>query len=129
MLSTLADVAWERSARPARAVLAAELRQIDAIVAGRRGDVALVADEPNAARQVFLGLRGRPSDMLVGPAQNLAAIPLADVDTLVVSGDHRIPEGWMTVFDGRSLLVLGRAAPPHLDISSGEALGSGAVSG
>lgn len=127
-LSTLVDVAWENSVRPARAALVAELRQAGAIVAQRPGGVAVIAEDRSMAHQIFLGLRGRPQSVLV-PSAELSGGRLADIDTVVAAAHQPLPPTWAQVFEGKSLKVFKRASPPHLQVSFGEALGSDAVSG
>lgn len=128
-LSTLVDTAWESSMRPARAALGAELRQADLIVAQRLGGVAVIAQDKNMAHQVFLGLRGRPQTVLIGPDAARPAGRLADADTVVAVGVRPPPNNWRPVFQGKALQVFERASPPHLHLSDGEPLGSDAGSG
>lgn len=128
-LSTLVDTAWESSMRPARATLNAELRQADLIVAQRLGGVAVIAQDKSMAHQVFLGLRGRPQTVLIGPDAARPAGRLADADTVVAVDVHPPLNNWRPVFQGEALAVFERASPPHLRVSNGEPLGSDAVSG
>ncbi len=129
VLSTLIDVTWETSVRPARAALAADLRQADRVVSQRLGGVAVIAGDQSAAQQVFLGLRGRPQTVLIGPDATRPAGRLAQVDTVVAVGVQPPINRWTPIFEGKSLKVFERASPPHLHISDGEPLGSNAVSG
>lgn len=128
-LSTLVDFAWERSIRPARAVLATELRQADLIVGQRLGGVAVITSDRNMAHQVFLGLRGRPQTVLIGPDAARPAGRLADMDTVVATGVQPPLNNWRPVFQGKALQVFERASPPHLHVRDGETLGSDAGSG
>lgn len=128
-LSTLVDTAWERSMRPARATLGAELRQADRIVAQRLGGVAVITQDTNMAHQVFLGLRGRPQAVLSGQDAARPAGRLAEADTVVAVGVHPPINNWRPVFQGKALQVFERASPPHLRVSDGETLGSDAGSG
>ncbi len=127
-LATLVDVAWDDSLRPARAALGAELRQADLIVAQRLGGVAVIAQDESMAHQVFLGLRGRPQTVLVGPDATRPAGRLADIDTVVAIGVHPPLQNWKPVLQGKALQVFERASPPHLHVSGGEPLGSDAGS-
>ena len=128
-LSTLVDVAWENSLRPARATLGAELRQADLIVAQRLGGVAVLTQDKSMAHQVFLALRGRPQTVLIGPDAARPAGRLADADTVVAVGVHPPLNNWRPVFQGKALQVFERASPPHLHARDGEPLGSDAGSG
>ena len=128
-VSTLIDFGWENAARPARAALAADLRQADKIASQRLGGVAVIAADKSAAHQLFLGLRGRPRTVLIGPDAERPAGRLADIDTVVAAGVRPPNNTWMPIFEGKSLKVFERASPPHLHISDGEPLGSSAVSG
>lgn len=127
-LSTLVDVAWENSLRPARATLGAELRQADLIVAQRLGGVAVLTQDKSMAHQVFLGLRGRPQTVLIGPDATRPAGRLADADTVVAVGVHPPLNNWRPAFQGKVLQVFERASPPQRHTSDGEPLGSDAGS-
>lgn len=129
VLSTLVDVGWETSVRPARAALAADLRQADKIVSQRLGGVAVIAGDKSTAHQIVLGLRGRPQTVLIGPDATRPAGRLAPVDTVIAVGVQPPLNRWTPIFAGKSLKVFERASPPHLHISDGEPLGSSAVSG
>ena len=129
VLSTLVDIGWESSGRPARAALAADLRQADKIAGQRLGGVAVIAGDKGTAHQLFLGLRRRPQTVLVGPDAERPAGRLADIDTVVAAGAKPPINTWRPIFEGRSLKVFERASPPHLHVTDGEPLGSSAVSG
>lgn len=129
VLSTLVDIGWESSGRPARAALAADLRQADKIAGQRLGGVAVIAGDKGTAHQLFLGLRGRPQTVLIGPDAERPAGRLADIDTVVAAGAKPPINTWRPIFEGRSLKVFERASPPHLHVTDGEPLGSSAVSG
>lgn len=129
VLSTLVDIGWESSGRPARAALAADLRQADKIAGQRLGGVAVIAGDKSTAHQLFLGLRGRPQTVLIGPDAERPAGRLADIDTVVAAGAKPPINTWRPIFEGRSLKVFERASPPHLHVTDGEPLGSSAVSG
>lgn len=129
VLSTLVDIGWESSGRPARAALAADLRQADKIAGQRLGGVAVIAGDKSTAHQLFLGLRGRPQTVLIGPDAERPAGRLADIDTVVAAGAKPPINTWRPIFEARSLKVFERASPPHLHVTDGEPLGSSAVSG
>lgn len=129
VLSTFVDIDWESSARPARAALAADLRQADKITGQRLGGVAVIAGDKGTAHHLFLGLRGRPQTVLIGPDAKRPAGRLADIDTVVAAGVQPPINTWRPIFEGQSLTVFERASPPHLHVTNGEPLGSGAVSG
>ena len=129
VLSTLVDVEWETTVRPARAALAADLRQADKIASQRLGGVAVIAGDRSTAHHLFLGLRGRPQTVLVGPDATRPTGRLAEIDTVVAADVQPPINTWRPIFQGRSLKVFERASPPHLHVSDGEPLLSGAVSG
>ncbi|WP_156405942.1 hypothetical protein [Phenylobacterium sp. Root700] len=129
VLSTAVDIAWENSIEAKRAQLSVELRTAKAIMMKRRGGVAVVVDDRSTANTLFWGLQARPEVVLASPGQALAAPRLAQADTVIVSGRHRLDGTWTPVFQGKSLKVFSRAARPHPRADSGEALGSNAGSG
>lgn len=129
VLSTLVDIGWEDAARPARAALAGDLRQADKIAGQRLGGVAVIAGDKSTAHHLFLGLRGRPQTVLIGPDARYPAGRLADIDTVVAAGVQPPINTWKPIFEGKSLKVFERASPSHLHVSDGEPLGSSAVSG
>ena len=99
------------------------------VAVGLAGLMICIAGDKGTAHQLFLGLRGRPQTVLIGPDAERPAGRLADIDTVVAAGAKPPINTWRPIFEGRSLKVFERASPPHLHVTDGEPLGSNAGSG
>lgn len=110
LLSSVFDEAWVRDITPSRQVLGLEIGGARLLARDNPGPVLAYFDDINSANSLFLRLEGRPTMKVVLPGIPVDTAQLANVETVIVQGDHPMPAtGWNVVQPGTLLKVYQRA--------------------
>ncbi len=109
LLSTFLDLRWRGAIAPERAALQTELQAAHSLLERQPDLAAAVVDSLDVHHLVLLGLRGRPHVVLIAPEADIAAVALADFDTVIIVGAHDlVGTGWKPLFQGQRLAVFRR---------------------
>ncbi|MCI3134561.1 ArnT family glycosyltransferase [Phenylobacterium aquaticum] len=105
------DQAWWSQISPERDILQADLKMVGRAMTGSGGETATFVDDPNAASNVFLRLRGRTHIVMMAPGASPSSTNLKPYQTLVVEKGVGAPAPtWRIVQAGKQLTVYQRGS-------------------